>query len=112
MRLKITDAGFARLVNPPNTGTNAILITQIGLTSTAFTPSAGLTALPGEIKRVASFGGQAVGDDTVHVTIRDDSATAYTLRGRSDHGEVGRLDAAAGHRYALRRGGHRTDPVR
>ncbi|HGM5880764.1 MAG: tail fiber domain-containing protein [Stenotrophomonas maltophilia] len=81
MRLKITDAGFARLVNPPNTGTNAVLITQIGLTSTAFTPSAGLTALPGEIKRVASFGGQAVGDDTVHVTIRDDSATAYTLRG-------------------------------
>ncbi|KOQ77180.1 tail fiber domain-containing protein [Stenotrophomonas maltophilia] len=81
MRLKITDTGFARLVNPPNTGTNAVLITQIGLTSTAFTPSAGLTTLPGEIKRVASFGGQAVGDDTVHVTIRDDSATAYTLRG-------------------------------
>ncbi|MBH1552897.1 tail fiber domain-containing protein [Stenotrophomonas maltophilia] len=81
MRLKITDAGFAKLVNPPNTGTNAVLITQIGLTPTAFVPSAGLTALPGEIKRVASFGGQAVGDDTVHVTIRDDSATAYTLRG-------------------------------
>ncbi|ACF50594.1 tail fiber domain-containing protein [Stenotrophomonas maltophilia] len=81
MRLKITDAGFAKLVNPPNTGTNAVLITQIGLTSTAFVPSAGLTLLPGEIKRVASFGGQAVGDDTVHVTIRDDSATAYTLRG-------------------------------
>lgn len=81
MRLKITDAGFAKLVNPPNTGTNAVLITQIGLTSTAFVPSAGLTALPGEIKRVATFGGQAVGDDTVHVTIRDDSATSYTLRG-------------------------------
>ncbi|OCK48967.1 phage tail protein [Stenotrophomonas maltophilia] len=81
MRLKITDAGFAKLVNPPNTGTNAVLITQIGLTSTAFVPTAGLTLLPGEIKRVASFGGQAVGDDTVHVTIRDDSATAYTLRG-------------------------------
>lgn len=81
MRLKITDAGFAKLVNTPNTGTNAVLVTQIGLTSTAFTPSAGLTALPGEIKRVASFGGQAVGDDTVHVTIRDDSATAYALRG-------------------------------
>lgn len=81
MRLKITDAGFAKLVNPPNTGTNAVLITQIGLTSTAFVPSAGLTGLPGEIKRVATFGGQAVGDDTVHVTIRDDSATSYTLRG-------------------------------
>ncbi|WP_416058362.1 tail fiber domain-containing protein [Stenotrophomonas maltophilia] len=81
MRLKITDAGFAKLVNTPNTGTNAVLVTQIGLTSTAFTPSAGLTALPGEIKRVATFGGQAVGDDTVHVTIRDDSATAYSLRG-------------------------------
>lgn len=81
MRLKITDAGFAKLVNPPNTGTNAVLVTQIGLTSTAFTPSAGLTALPGEIKRVATFGGQAVGDDTLHVTIRDDSTTAYSLRG-------------------------------
>ncbi|MGE8234988.1 MAG: tail fiber domain-containing protein [Stenotrophomonas indicatrix] len=81
MRLKITDAGFAKLVNPPNTGTNAVLITQIGLTSTAFAPSGDLTALPGEIKRVATFGGQAVGDDTLHVTIRDDSATAYSLRG-------------------------------
>lgn len=81
MRLKITDAGFAKLVNPPNTGTNAVLITQIGLTSTAFAPSAGLTALPSEIKRIATFGGQAVGDDTLHVTIRDDSTTAYSLRG-------------------------------
>lgn len=81
MRLKITDAGFAKLVNPPNTGTNAVLIAQIGLTSTAFAPSGDLTALPGEIKRVATFGGQAVGDDTLHVTIRDDSATAYSLRG-------------------------------
>ncbi|ARQ88925.1 tail fiber protein [Stenotrophomonas maltophilia] len=81
MRLKITDAGFAKLVNPPNTGTNAVLITEIGLTSTAFTPTAGLTALPGEIKRVTTFGGKAVGDDTLHVTIRDDSATAYSLRG-------------------------------
>ncbi|MDF2481016.1 MAG: phage tail protein [Stenotrophomonas indicatrix] len=81
MRLKITDAGFAKLVNPPNTGTNAVLITQIGLTSTAFAPSGDLTALPGEIKRVATFGGQAVGDDTLHVTIRDDSTTAYSLRG-------------------------------
>lgn len=81
MRLKITDAGFAKLVNPPNTGTNAVLITQIGLTSTAFAPSGDLTALPREIKRVATFGGQAVGDDTLHVTIRDDSATAYSLRG-------------------------------
>jgi len=81
MRLKITDAGFAKLVNPPNTGTNAVLITEIGLTSTAFTPTTGLTALPGEIKRVTTFGGNAVGDDTLHVTIRDDSATAYSLRG-------------------------------
>ncbi|HEL4111296.1 TPA: tail fiber protein [Stenotrophomonas maltophilia] len=81
MRLKITEAGFARLVNPPNTGTSAVLITEIGLTSTAFTPSAGLTTLPGEIKRVSTFGGKAVGDDTLHVTIRDDSATAYSLRG-------------------------------
>ncbi|PSD46414.1 hypothetical protein C7E25_25050, partial [Stenotrophomonas maltophilia] len=32
-------------------------------------------ALPGEIKRVSTFGGKAVGDDTLHVTIRDDSAT-------------------------------------
>ncbi|MFH7376242.1 hypothetical protein RA263_29960, partial [Pseudomonas syringae pv. tagetis] len=48
---------------------------------TAFTPTAGLTALPGEIKRVTTFGGKAVGDDTLHVTIRDDSATAYSLRG-------------------------------
>jgi len=81
MRLKITDAGFAKLVNTSNTGTNAVLVTQVGLTSTAFTPLPELTTLPGEIKRLATFGGQAVGDDTVHVTIRDDTVSAYSLRG-------------------------------
>ncbi|HEL4190961.1 TPA: hypothetical protein UM509_004747, partial [Stenotrophomonas maltophilia] len=48
MRMKITNAGRAKLVNGTNTGTNTVLISQIGLTSTGFTPTAAMTQLPGE----------------------------------------------------------------
>ncbi|WP_323162895.1 tail fiber domain-containing protein [Stenotrophomonas maltophilia] len=81
MKLKITTAGRNALVNLPNTGTNAVLVSQVGLTSSAFAPGAGMSALPGEFKRVNAIGGLSVGDDTIHVTIRDDSADTYTLRG-------------------------------
>lgn len=81
LQITITNAGYAALVNAENSGTDPVLIAQVGVTAAVFTPSATMTSLPGEIKRVTTFAGEAVADDTVHVTIRDDSADAYTLRG-------------------------------
>ena len=76
----ITDAGRAALINAANTGTGAVTITQIGVSATALVANAGMTELAGEIKRLATFGGSGVADDTIHVTLRDESADAYSLR--------------------------------
>ena len=94
--ITITSAGFAAVVNAENTGTDPVLITQIGITAAVFTPGAGLTALPSEIKRLSTFAGAAVADDTVHITIRDDSDDVYSLRGFGLYLADGTLFAAYG----------------
>ncbi|MBK1686205.1 gp53-like domain-containing protein [Rubrivivax gelatinosus] len=78
---KLSDAGRAAFVNPSNTGTVARTVVSVGITATAFAPTAALAAVPNEIKRLATISGAAVGDDTVHVTIRDESADVYSARG-------------------------------
>lgn len=84
MNFYLTNAGLAAFVNPANTGTNAILIDRIGVSSVALpgdpTSHAGLLALPNELKRLSTFAGASVGDNTIHVTIRDESADTYALR--------------------------------
>lgn len=81
LQLKVTPAGRAAIVNLPNTGTTAVQITQIGVTATAFDPATNPSALPGELKRLTTFAGLTVADDTIHVTLRDESADTYSLRG-------------------------------
>ncbi|GAE48586.1 hypothetical protein XPU_0118, partial [Xanthomonas arboricola pv. pruni str. MAFF 311562] len=46
-----------------------------------FSVSAALTALPGEIKRLAAVGGSITADDTIHVSIRDESDAVYDCYG-------------------------------
>lgn len=86
-----TNAGRAALVNAQNTGTLPVVVTQIGITATAFTASASATALPGELKRLTTFGASSVADDIIHVTMRDDSASVYDLRGFALYLEDGTL---------------------
>lgn len=78
---KLTDAGRAALINAANNGTLARTVAAIGVTATAFTPSATLTTIPNEIKRIAAISGDVVAPDTVHVTVRDEGAETYTVRG-------------------------------
>lgn len=77
----LTNAGRAALLAPGGGGTAAVQIVAAGLTATAFAVAPTLTALPGELKRVATVAGIAVDDTTIHLTIRDDSTDAYTARG-------------------------------
>ncbi|MDO9607217.1 MAG: tail fiber protein [Brevundimonas sp.] len=81
LTITITDAGRAELINAPNTGTNAVTIAQIGVSS-VHTPGSlkALTSLPGEVKRVTTFGGDVVAADVFHVTVTDESADVYTVR--------------------------------
>lgn len=81
LTITITDAGRAALVNGPNTGTSAVTITHVGISNLHTAGSLkGLTALPGEIKRVTTFGGDVVGDDVIHITINDETADVYSVR--------------------------------
>ena len=93
MQLIVTTAGFAAIVNAENTGTDPVLIAEIGITDQVFTADAGDLVLPGELKRLTTFAGAAVADNTIHVTIRDDSADVYTLRGFALYAADGTLIA-------------------
>ncbi|WP_231298747.1 tail fiber protein [Stenotrophomonas geniculata] len=99
--MKITNAGRAKLVNGTNTGTNTVLISQIGLTSTGFTPTAAMTQLPGEFKRMTSFGGESVAADTIHVTLQDSGTDKYPLRGFGLYLADGTLFAVYGQAEAI-----------
>ncbi|WP_243712156.1 hypothetical protein [Burkholderia pyrrocinia] len=77
----ITDAGRAALVAPGNTGTTARQVTQIGLAAAAFVFKPDMIALPSELKRITTFGGDTVAKDTIHIVIQDDSADQYKLYG-------------------------------
>ena len=85
----LTPTGRARLINPENTGTSGLTISHIGVSASDAGVIGGV--LQGEIKRLDTFAGQVVADDTIHVTIRDDSADVYTLRAFALYFEDGTL---------------------
>jgi len=81
LHITITDAGRAALPNGPNTGTSAVTISHVGVSPVHTAGSLkGLTALPGEVKRVTTFGGDIVADDVIHVTINDETTAVYSVR--------------------------------
>jgi len=77
--ITLTTAGLAALVNADNTGTAAAAIAAVGVSSSAITPSASATVLPSEIKRLTTFGSTVVDDQTIHVSVEDDSTDVYDL---------------------------------
>lgn len=80
-QITITPAGFAAIVNAENTGTAPVKITQVGLTAQHFDVATVGAAVPNEAKRLTTFGGKAIADDTLHLNVRDDGQDTYTLRG-------------------------------
>jgi microcystin-dependent protein len=77
----ITDAGREALVASGNDGTAAHKVAEIGLAVAPFVADKELLALPSELKRITTFGGANVAADTIHVTLKDDTADQYTLYG-------------------------------
>lgn len=97
----VTNAGRAALVNAVNTGTNAVTITQLGITEAVFVPTAAQVALPGEIKRIPLASGVVVADDQIHVTASDVTADAYAMRGFALYLNDGTLFAIYGQAGAI-----------
>ncbi|KWK08421.1 phage tail protein [Burkholderia stagnalis] len=92
----ITDAGRAALVAPGNGGTSAHQIVEIGLANAPFVADKGLVKLPNELKRITTFGGANIAPDTIHATLKDDTADQYSLYGFGLYLENGVLLAAYG----------------
>ena len=80
--IHVTKAGRAALVAAGNTGTAAHKITAIGVSTVAFDDTdETLIALPGERKRISTIAGENVAADTIHETLKDDTADQYSLYG-------------------------------
>jgi hypothetical protein len=83
LTLTITDAGRNAMVNAANTGTLPLALDKVVLGRACYVPTATQLALHDPIKPLATFGGSLVADDTIHITITDDSFDTYLL------GEIG-----------------------
>ncbi|MCA8880393.1 MAG: phage tail protein [Rhodobacteraceae bacterium] len=75
----ITDAGRAEIVNANNTGTGPVLIAEVGFGTGAYAPDPAQTALGAETKRLGTVAGVMVADDTIHVSVVDESGDAYDI---------------------------------
>ena len=91
----ITSAGLAALVNAENNGTLPVKITKFGLGTGNYTPSADQTALQSKFKEITALSGGDVGDNTIHVTMRDTSSDAYTVNEVGVYLEDGTLFAVS-----------------
>lgn len=80
LSITVTNAGRIALINAANTGTAPVTIAQVGLSATGVIPASAATALPGEFKRVSTFSGDVVADNTIHLIVRDEGSEIYTVR--------------------------------
>lgn len=81
LKLVMTTAGLGRFTAAQSDNGVDLTVTQVGLTAAEFVAAPSLTALPGEFRRVATVAGEAVGENIVHMTVQDDAAVSYTVRG-------------------------------
>jgi hypothetical protein len=79
--LVITQAGQARFTAAQLGDAIDLKIARIGLTAQPFMAAPTLDRLPGEFRQVDTVSGQAVGDNVVHMIVRDAEPVAYTVRG-------------------------------
>ncbi|WNL46548.1 hypothetical protein RKE25_02610 [Dyella sp. BiH032] len=96
LKLLVTPAGRAALVNAKRNGTLPIVLDTVGVTAAVFAPTGNEAQLPGEIKRIATIAGGAAAADTIHVTIRDSGSDTYSVRGVGFYLQDGTLFALYG----------------
>ncbi|MDF2496063.1 hypothetical protein [Sphingomonas sp.] len=79
--LTITRAGLERFTAAQLADDIDLSIMSVGLTDAPFVPAPTLDALPGEFERLQTISGEQVGDNVVHMIIRDDSDASYHAHG-------------------------------
>lgn len=75
----ITNAGLAEVVNAEQNGTAPVIITEVGYGKGQYTPTADMTSLKDEFKRLTTISGGAVGENIIHLMARDESTDDYTV---------------------------------
>lgn len=58
-----------------------LTISEVGVTSDVFVVAPTLTMLPGEFRRIDTVSGTQIGDNKVHLLVRDQAELSYTVRG-------------------------------
>lgn len=81
LTITMTNAGLARFTAAQLGDGIDLAISTIALTDANFVVAPTLEALPGEFRRIDTISGKAVGDNVVHLTMRDDARIGYTARG-------------------------------
>lgn len=90
--MMVTQAGLAAFLAAD--AAHPIVITQVGLTQSAFVVAPTIDALPGEFKRLsASFSGDVVSETIIHMTAVDGTTDIYDLRGLALYLDDGTLFA-------------------
>jgi hypothetical protein len=79
--LVITQAGQARFTAAQLGDAIDLKVARVGLTAQPFVAAPTLTRLPGQFRQVDTVSGEAVGDNVVHMIVRDAEPVAYTVRG-------------------------------
>lgn len=79
LKITITDAGRAELIQNSHLGFNAVTIVAVDVGDAQYVPARAQTTLGNRVARLESIAGTAVGDGILHVTARDESAAAYNV---------------------------------
>jgi microcystin-dependent protein len=74
----LTNAGRAAISQVGSLG--PVVISQVALGSNGYTATVSQTALQAQIKRLTPAGSSVPTAGTIHITVQDDSADAYTVR--------------------------------
>lgn len=102
LTLVMTNAGRARFTAAQLGQPINLAIAKVGLTNADFVHAPTLDALPGKFREISTISGQAVGDNVIHLVMRDDDETAaYTARGFGLFLADGTLFAAYGQSVPL-----------
>lgn len=81
LTITMTNAGRERFTAAQVGEGIELQISSVGLTDAKFVIAPTLDALPGEFRRIQTISGEAVGNNIVHMVIRDTDAVGYSVRG-------------------------------
>ena len=81
LSLMMTTAGLGRFTAAQVEDDIDLTVASIGFTNASFVASPTLTALPGEFRRVATISGEAIGNNIVHMIVRDEAELTYQIHG-------------------------------